>query len=503
MRLLSIFLVCISGASTLLAQTNDSPVRRLSLEDCIEIALRHNLDVQITRFSPELARYTLNASYGAYDPNFSIGGAHSYNRSPGGFDEQGRPFGATESDANSFNSGVQGLLPWGTTYNLGAQVNDTFGTRPGSVLDARENFESVNGQVSVFQLRQPFLKNFWIDNTRLQMMLAKKNVQISELDLRQQVMTSVTAVEVAYFNLIFARENVGVQRKALELAEQLLAENRKRVEVGAMAPLDEKQAEAQAAGSRAELLSAEGNADTQQRVLKNLLSDNYDLWKAAYIQPTINLIAIPETFDLQESWRKGLTQRPDVLQQKLALEKQGYVIRYQKNQMYPQLDLVGNAGYTASSRTSFDDALDQIGGRDNPAWSVGGQLTIPLGNTSAKNNLRAARATLDQINLQLKQLQQRVLIKIEDDIASAKTTFQQVQATREARIYAEAALEAEQKKLESGKSTSFEVLRLQRDLTTARSNEIRALADYNNALAQIALDEGSTLERRHITVEAR
>ena len=128
-------------------------------------------------------------------------------------------------------------------------------------------------------------------------------------------------------------------------------------------------------------------------------------------------------------------------------------------------------------------------------------MSIPLGNTSARNNLRVARATKKQIELQLKQLEQNVLIQIENAIATARTSFQRVDATREARIYAEAALEAEKKKLERGKSTSFEVLRLQRDLTSARSAEIRALADYNIALAQISLNEGSTLDRRKVTLE--
>ena len=95
------------------------------------------------------------------------------------------------------------------------------------------------------------------------------------------------------------------------------------------------------------------------------------------------------------------------------------------------------------------------------------------------------------------------MITIENDIANANTRFQQVTATRAARIYAEAALDAEQKKLESGKSTSFVVLQLQRDLTSAASAEISALANYNNALAQLALDEGSTLERRHVSLEVK
>ncbi len=128
---------------------------------------------------------------------------------------------------------------------------------------------------------------------------------------------------------------------------------------------------------------------------------------------------------------------------------------------------------------------------------------MPIFNRAAVNSYRAAKATKAQMALQFKQAQQGVLIQIENDIATARTDFQRVQATREARIYAEEALQAEEKKLASGKSTSFEVLRLQRDLTTASSAEIRALADYNIDLATLALHEGNTLERRKVSIERK
>jgi len=521
----------VSAAATALAQTNSVEVRKLSLEDCLVIVLQHNLDVQIHRYNPELGRLTLSSDYGAYDPSFTAGGGHDHAQQPGGIDPQGRPFGGTETDDNRFNMGVSGLLPWGLTYNLAGNLTDTFGTRPTLVqgntitgystntvyiggvpvdvaqpnfdlVTVRTPFENVVGSVGFLQLRQPLLKNFWTDSARLQIMMDKKNLKISEQDLRLQVMSSITDTETAYYNLIFSQENVKVQAKALELAERLVVENKKRVEVGALAPLDEKQAESQAAASRADLLAAQGTEDTQERVLKSLLSDNYANWKNAAIQPTVALIALPESFNLQESWDRGLRLRPDLLQAQLNVEKQGYVVKYRKNQILPQLDLVGNYGLTASG-VSVSDALGQWSGQNNPFWGVGGQLTIPLANIGAKNTYRVAKATKEQLELQMKQVEQNILILIENAIANARTSFQRVDATREARKYAEDALDAEQKKLESGKSTSFQVLSLQRDLTTARSTEIRALADYNIALAQIALQEGSTLERRHVNLEIK
>jgi outer membrane protein TolC len=501
MRILGIMLASLgAGAVVAVAQTNAPAGRKLSLEDCIEIALRHNLDIEINRLNPELARFTLSATYGAYDPNVSISGEHDYSVSPGSVDPQGRPFGGSSRDVDIISGSISGLAPWGMTYGAGVNLGDAYGINQGGFGTPGTPFESTGGSLSAFTLRQPLLKNSWVDSTRLQIIINRKNLQISELALRLQVMNSVTAVEAAYFGVISARENIVVQQKAVELAERQLTENRKRVEVGAMAPLDEKQAESLAAQSRADLLAAIGSEQTQQRVLKDLLSDNYSEWKDTAVEPTEKLVAVPERFDLQESWKKGLTQRPDLLQQKVGLEKQVQVVRYQKNQLFPELDLFGTGGWNAGSR-EFSGALNQFANRDAPFWSYGAQITFPLTQRAARNNYKFAKATKEQIELQLNQLEQRVLIQIEDAIANANTSFQRVGATREARIYAEQALEAEQKKLESGKSTSFQVLQLTKDLTTARSAEIGALTQYNIDLARVAFNEGSTFERRHITLE--
>ena len=241
---------------------------------------------------------------------------------------------------------------------------------------------------------------------------------------------------------------------------------------------------------------------TQQRVLKSLLSDDYSKWEKVSIQPAEALVAVSQDLNLQESWRKGLTLRPDLVQQKISLEKQGIIIKYQKNQLLPQLDVIGTYGFNASSG-GYGGTFDQLGNGSYPFWSVGGQMTIPLTQTSARNNYKSAKVTKEQIVLQLKQLEQGILIQIENAMAVARTSYQQVNATREARIYAEAALDAEQKKLESGKSTSFVVLQLQKNLTSASSSELRALADYNIALAQLALNEGSTLDHRRVTLQVK
>jgi len=333
--------------------------------------------------------------------------------------------------------------------------------------------------------------------------LNKKNLKISELDLLLQIMTTVTAVQEAYYNLIFAEENVKVQTAARDLAKRLLEENKTKVRIGALAPLDEKQAESQVASSEADLLAALGTRDTQQRVLKFLLSDDYTKWEDVVVKPTESLQAVPQAFNKQESWQKGLSQRPDLNQAKLSLEKQGYVVRYQKNQLYPQLDLFGSYGFNAGNTPEYSGAFAQFAEGSSAFYSAGAGVSLPLGNTGARYNYKVAKATKEQMTLTLKKLEQTVLVQIENAIAVATTSFERVRATKNASDFAEAALDAEQKKLQNGKSTSFQVLQLQRDLTAARSAEIRALADYNIALTQLALNEGTTLERRKITLDVK
>jgi outer membrane protein TolC len=483
-------------ASTLMGQTARVQNRPLSLEESIRIALEHNLDIQITQLDPQLAGFTLSGSYASYDPTLRFGARHSYELSPGGLDPQSQlPFPGPESESDNINSTLTGLLPWGLTYNLGINITDTYGDRP-----VTGPFETTFGNVGVFTMSQPLLRNFWIDQPRLQIFLNKKNLKISELGLRNQIIATVTDVEAAYYNLIFSDENVKVQEKALELAERLVAENRRRVEVGALAPLDEKQAESQAAASRANLLDAQASRQTAERLLKALLSDDYNEWMDVRIEPTEALLALPAMLNLQESWRQGMQQRPDLLQARINVEKQLRIITYQKNQLYPQLDAVGSFGLGGLG-TEFSDALGSITSQSNPSHSYGVVFSIPLANTGARNDLKSAKVTKEQLQLQLRKLEQTILITIENAMADARISYERVGVTHQATLYAEDALRAEQTKLEKGKSTSFVVLQLQRDLTIARSAEIRALADYNIALARLAQNEGTTLDRRKIDLD--
>jgi outer membrane protein TolC len=477
-------------------ETSAGPVRRLALDECIELALKNNLDLKIDRYNPQIARYQLNAAYGYYDPTLGISGQHDHDESGTQFTAGEGVVLASKTDDNAFQSSLGGTLPWGTTYLLQGNARDTYGTGP-----LGTGFENSSGSASMV-LAQPLLKNFWIDAPRLNILVAKNRVKSSEQLLRQQIMETVTTLEQAYYRLIYFRTIVTVEQKAVELAERLVAENRKRLEVGSLAPLDLQSAESQAAQSRAAVLQAQVQLGTQERLLKRLITDHFLDWADVTIEPTAKLTAPAPILDLQQSWRKGLQNRPEMVQAKLDLERQGFVLKYDRNQLFPQLDVFGTLGANGSGK-EFSDALYEVGNTDRPFYTYGGRISMPLSRASARNNYHADLATEKQLALSMKRLEETIMVQIDDDVGRIRAAYDQVKATQAAREYAEAALNAEQRKLESGKSTTYTVLQMQRDLTARSGDEVLALNNYNNSLAQLSLDEASTLERLRIKLDVK
>lgn len=475
------------------AATNIS--QELSLQDCIELALDNDLGFQISRISPELAQHQLDLSRMAYDPSFRISSDFTTSSSPGGVDDQNRAFAGTETTSERFSSGFNGSAASGLSYGLNANLSHRDGTNPGG------NFENSSGSTTL-SLRQPLLKNAWIDNTRVSIRVNRNSLRSSELGLRQSIMNLVTRVERAYYDLILARNRVRVQEQALALTEELLRANQRRVQVGVMAPLDEKQTESQVAARQSSLRSAQRSLISQSYALKRMLTDDIATWRMIDIQPTETLIAVPQQFDLHDSWGIALRERPDILQSRIGIENDGINLKFRRNQLFPQLDLVASAGFSGNNQ-EFAGVLNDVADRDSPRYSVGAVLSFPLSNRAQRKQYEVQKIRNRRNLLSLKNLEQSIMTEVALNIEQAQTAYDQVATTRKSREFAEIALEAEEKKLEIGKSTSFFVLQLQRDLTTARSSEINALADYNKALATLALSEGRTLERLKldITVE--
>ena len=512
MRVRILVVIAVCAAVIAAAQTGPSPTapRSLSLQQCIQLALNHNLDVQIERLTAGIAGFSLGGAYGAYDPTFSFTAKHAYVSEPGGFDPRKfNPYFPDELTTDTLGSSLTGLAPIGLSYNFGGRVgtesaNTDFSSDPenasffpGGIRRTNDGFADVG-----VTLTQHLLKDFWIDQSREVIRVRRKELKMSEQALRFQIMRIMLAVEVGYYDLIAAREQVRVQEKALELRQQFVTETHRRVEVGDLPPLDAEQAETQLQITLTALTAARQVFVARQNALKVLLTEDFREWVDADLLPTDVLLALPAELNRSVSFQKALLDRPDLAESRLAVEKSDVVVQFRRNQLYPSLDLVGRyagLGVDQSGNSALNDAINF----GNPEYFYGVVVSFPVTRTAERNYYRASQAAKQLAQLQLKKAEQAVFLEIADWVNRVQSGFTQVGSTHKARVYAEAALAAEQKKLQNGLSTSFFVLQLQEILTSARTTEALALADYNKALAQLAFSEGSTLAKRNVQLELK
>ncbi|MEE8219198.1 MAG: TolC family protein, partial [bacterium] len=205
---------------------------------------------------------------------------------------------------------------------------------------------------------------------------------------------------------------------------------------------------------------------------------------------------------------------PEYAQAKLEVEKAEISLRAARNQLLPQLDFVGVGGYSAN-QGNLGNAADDITDTENRAWSLGVELSVPMGNRTAKAEYTKATLELRKARLRLKNLEQAILVQVPDvvrqldedrmgvreAVRQVETDINRVQATRAARVLAEKKLDAEEKKLEVGISTNFQVLEFQEDLAEAESDETKAIIDYNKSLIRLERAKGTILATNNISLQ--
>ncbi len=483
----------------------------LTLDEAIRLALEHNLDLQVARYTPLIAEYDRRALYGDYDPTFSAGIRRDNNlRESGGLNlNTGNTTPGTRSRSYAGNLGLTGLLPSGATYDLShiSQRNkvttpNEIGTNSFGLPVFVKNTDVTWESQAAATLTQPLLRDFWIDGTRLRIGLARQEVTRTQLDLERQIMLVVNAVEQAYYDLIALHELVRVGEADVAVKKQFFDEQRRRVEVGTLAPLEEKLAQSEVAKSEILLIYARNNSANGEAILKGLVRDNFLSHLNTRLALTDRLLPVPATFELQGAVKHSLEARPDLQSMRVLLEQSQIQLKFDKNQLYPSLDVFGTLGYNGLDR-NLGGSLRDIRDRNFEQSAIGAAISFPLWMQAEKNNLKATKLELAQTVHMIKQLEETIIREVEAQGRLLETYWRAIPLTREQTIYAQSALEAEQKKLAAGKSTSFNVLQLASALTAAQANEITTLRDYNKALAELAYRKGSTLERWRIDRPAR
>jgi outer membrane protein TolC len=469
----------------------------LSLEEAVQKALENNPDILVEKLGPVAGAASEREARGAYDPLLTSTLLRTSSTTPG----TNAFSGGDEVDTDTFD------------YSFGAsKLFRTGGALSLDFVNSRETSTSTNALFSPLfgsnlqaRFSQPLLRNLSIDSARQHLRIANRNREISDVQFEQTVANTIATVKNRYYDLLYAIDNLAAQKRSLDLANQFLGENRIRVRVGTLAPLDVVAAESEVASREETAIVAEAAMRDAQDALRRavLPSSGPELWTLDIV-PTDRPSAEAVTVDVAAAITRALENRTDVKVARRSLENAETSASFAHNQTLPALDLVATYGTIGAGGTQirrgfgqplldepipggYGDAFSDVFGREFPTWSVGVNFSYPLFNRSASGRSARAAVARDQSALSLKRLELDVTIEVRQAGRAVETNAKRVASTQAARVLQEKRLDAENKRFGAGMSTNFLVTQAQRDLAFAEVAELRALADYRKSLVAFDL----------------
>ena len=500
----------------------EGEVQSLAIQDAIVMALQNNLDIEQFRQGVQIAERNLYSLRGAYD---------ILSTSDVNFKSQTVPVVSIFGGGGSTSSLTQRQFNYNFTTSQFVQQTggyweaDFFNSRTVTSSTASLLTTQYTPQL-VLQFTQPLLRNFSIDQNRRSIQIAKKALDLSDSQFRQRVIEIINSVQHAYWDLVFAIRNERIARDSVELARQQLDNNRKMVDAGTLAPIELRSTEAQFENAKGNVILALQGITTAENVLKGLLlKDPTDkMWNAA-ISPTDEPQLGQATFSLDEATRLALKNRPELDQMRLQTEQKGIDIRFYKNQLKPQIDLVGNYGDNGLAGTpstvinpntglplgqnvlsrfngGYFQSLSNLFSQDFKSYQIGVHFSFPWRNRTAEGNLGRALAESRQLDARQRQLVETVGVDVRNALQAVEASRQRYEAAQAAELAAKAQYEGEQERYRAGLSTNFVVLQRQTDWSIARGNTLRAQTDYNKALADLQRVTGMTLVSNNVQISS-
>jgi outer membrane protein TolC len=384
---------------------------------------------------------------------------------------------------------------------------------------------SFNAGISA-QYTQPLLRGLRTDVARQQLAVARVNREMSDLELKATIANTLTGVRNAYWDLVLAIESIGIARTSVDLAGQLVEEDRKRMQAGVMTHLDLVTATSQEATARHTLVVAEGNHRVAELALKRLIVAGPDdpLWQIA-IDPVDRPDDRPPTIDLEASLKRALSERTDVAQAKQQTAANDSTLRYLRDQTRPQADVVagyafnglggtqlvrasgdtlGPASFTApvvaTIPGAYGSALSNLFDRKYPTWKIALNVTYPIGYDAAKAATARAEIQAAQVAAQTHAVEVQVVSDVTNAAIAVRNAFDEIGTATEERDQFQQKLDAELQKFGAGLSTNYLVVQAQKDLTDSRNAVLQAEIDYQKALVAFDRAQQTTLQSSGVTV---
>jgi len=540
----------------------------LSVQDVIALSLENNLDIAIQRYGPFLAREVLRRAEGgailrSIDQSV-IPGPVSVSLAGVSINASGLAGGAgvgaigtivtqagpappiLDPSLFAYANFVHNTIPLSNTvlsqttaliqdsqqyqfgYNqqfiTGTNISATYSSSKAKVNSPANLLNPATQAYIDFTINQPLLQGFSKAVNNRDIRVARNNTKFTNLQLKRQVITTVSAVVNLYWDLVSFNEDLRIKEQALAGAEKLYNDNKEMVRVGTLASIEVTRAAAEVSASKESLLISQTNVAQQETVLKNALSRNgvQSPWLDEVHVVALDRIEVPDTENLKPTAQlieEALSKRAEVEQTKVNFDSQQIMLKGTKNSLLPSLSAFAeftnnalsgpvNPLYNGGSGApdpyfvgGYGNLLGQIFRRNFPNYSAGFSLNIPFRNRAAQADYVTDQLQLRQSELQL----QRTLNQVRVDVKNAVVGLQQARARYETAVatrkLAMETLDAEQKRFKFGDSTNALVIQAQKDLATAQSAEVQATANYTHA--RIAFEDavGITLEVNHISME--
>jgi len=541
----------------------------LTAQDVVALSIENNIDVEVQRYGPLLAQQVLRRAQGggalrsvglgvaAGPESVSLQGVSMNNSgsvalsggngvsSGGGIVTQLGPSipsldpsilvfanfqHATAPQSNTLLTGTTALIQSAKSVQAQYVQNWDFGltaqvTYASSSFHLNSQVFSLNPYTSGdldLQLTQNLLQGFGRAVNARNIRVQRNNVKVSDLQFKQQVMTTVSAALNLYWDLVSFNEDVGARRQEVSTAQQLLDDNKRQVQIGALAEIEVTRAEAQLYSSQQDLVISETNLQQQEIVLKNALCrdgisaaglENVHVVPLDKIQipPSDNVRPVPELVN------QALGNRTEIATARINIESNEMNLVGIKNSLKPTLQafaeltnngLSGELTAFGATQPGFDylaggygNLLGEIFRRNFPNYSAGLSLNIPLRNRAAQSDYATSLLELRQNELNLRKNTNQVTVDVQNAVIGLRQARVRYDSASKARELQEQTLAADQRRYALGAATVFQVVQDQRDLATSQSTEVQAMANYTHA--RISFDQalGTTLDENHISLD--
>jgi outer membrane protein TolC len=480
----------------------------VSLKELTRLALQNNLDIAISDTNEEIYQQKILQAYGPYDPAISFTlGARS----------------TTQPNTNLTNISTQGSSNNTKLDTWNFQFTQNLPTGGGIVASLNSNRSDTNQQFALFspqynatssiQITQPLLRNRQIDQNRGTIKLVNLDLKINDSQFRQTITNTIASVQGTYWDLVSAIRQYDIQRESVKLAQITVDQNREKVRIGVLAPIEITVAQAAVASRLVDLVTAQQNIKVAENTLRSTISAdrNSKIWQQVIV-PTDSAEFTEYKIDLQSAIDTALKNRPELEQYNLQMQENAINYSLDRNLEKWQLDAVGSfgtvgvAGPQTISPTTGQMMIDpsMVGGigtaykslftQGFKNWFVGFNIQIPLRNRSLAGQLGQLQVQKRQLAMNVKNTEQKIALQIRNSMEDLESNKQKVETARVARQLAEVQLDAETKRFKAGTSQNFLLLQRQNDLSAAQGAELQALVAYKKSIIAMQQNMYTLLE---------